>query len=164
VASATRIQQLIQSYAAGPDRLETAVRDISEDEMRFTPGPEHWSIHENVVHLADAEIVHAARIRYVIAEPNATLTAFDQTRWARALDYHLQSRPGALALFRAIIDSTAEVLRRAPGEAWEHVGLHTEAGRLTLEQLVEEYADHVPYHLRTIAKRRDQFARARRAR
>jgi len=31
-----------------------------------------------------------------------------------------------------------------------------------LEWLVALFADHVPYHLRTIAKRRDQYARARR--
>ena len=164
MVTTTRIQELIQSYAAGPDRLEAAVRGIPEEELRFTPGPEHWSIYENVVHVADAELVHATRIRYVLAEPGATLVSFDQTRWARALDYRSHPLPAAFVLFRTIVASTADVLRRAPGEAWEHAGTHTEYGRQTLEQLVEDYAGHVPYHLRTITKRWAQYAQTRRSR
>jgi hypothetical protein len=164
VVATTRIQELIQSYAGGPDLLEAAVRDIRDEELRFTPGPEHWSIYENVVHVADAELVHATRIRYVIAEPGATLLSFDQTRWARALDYRLHPLRDALILFRATVAATTDVLKRAPVAAWEQAGTHTEYGRQTLEQLVEDYAGHVPYHLRTIAKRRAQYAQARRTR
>jgi len=89
------------------------------------------------------------------------LCPFDQTRWAQALGYRSHALQDALALFRAIRASTTEVLRRAPVEVWEHAGTHTEYGRQTLEQLVEHWADHVPYHLRTIAKRRAQYAQAR---
>ncbi len=158
----SRISDLIRSYAEGPRLLETVVAGIPPDELRFTPGPEHWSIHENVVHVADTDLVAAARMRYVLAEPGSTLVSFDQDKWARVLDYRSQSMEGALALLRAIRASTAEMLRRAPAEAWEQVGINTEAGPQTLEWLVEHFADHVHYHLRTIAKRRSQYAQARR--
>ena len=158
-----RIQELIQAYAAGPDLLEAAVKGVPEEELRFIPGPEHWSIHENVVHVADAELVGAVRIRFVLAEPGAMLVGFDQTRWAQALGYSSQSLAEALHLFRLIRESTADLLRCAPGEAWEQAGTHTEVGPVTLEWLVEHFADHVPYHLRTIAKRRAQYAQARRS-
>lgn len=158
----SRISDLIRSYAEGPRLLETVVAGIPPDELRFTPGPEHWSIHENVVHVADTDIVAAARMRYVLAEPGSTLVSFDQDKWARVLDYRSQSMEGALALLRAIRASTAEMLRRAPAEAWEQVGINTEAGPQTLEWLVEHFADHVHYHLRTIARRRSQYAQARR--
>ena len=159
---ASRIQELISAYAEGPRLLESAVAGISPGELHFTPGPEHWSIHENVVHVADSELVAAARMRFVVAEPGVALVSFDQEKWARAMDYRSQSLEGALALFRAIRAVTTEVLRRAPGEAWEHAGIHTEAGPQTLVGVVEHFADHVPYHLRTIAKRRAQYAQAAR--
>jgi uncharacterized damage-inducible protein DinB len=158
----TRIQELISAYVEGPRLLESAVAGISKDELHFTPGPEHWSIHENVVHVADSELVAAARMRFVVAEPGIALVSFDQEKWARAMDYRSQSLEGALALFRAIRAATTELLRRAPGEAWERAGIHTEVGLQTLEGIVEHFADHVPYHLRTIAKRRAQYARAKR--
>ncbi len=158
--TSTRIDDLIRAYAEGPRLLETAVAGLSRDELHFTPGPEHWSIHENVVHVADTDVVAAARMRYVIAEPGAALVSFDQTKWARAMDYRAQPLEHALALLRTIRASTAEVLRRAPREAWEQIGVNTEAGPQSLEWLVEHFADHVPYHLRTIAKRRAQYAQA----
>jgi hypothetical protein len=156
----TRIDELVHAYAEGPRLLESAVSGIPEAEVRFKPGPEHWSIHENVVHVADAELVGAVRMRFVLAEPGAPLVAFDQTRWAQALGYSSQSLAGALRLFRLIRESTADLLRRAPADSWEQAGMHSEAGPQTLEWIVEHFADHVHYHLRTIAKRRRQYAEA----
>lgn len=161
--TAQRINELIQAYTDGPGLLESAVADISEDERHFKPGPEHWSIHENVVHVADCDLVAAARIRYVLAEPGKPLIAFDQNHWARALDYSTQSFEGSLALLHAVRASTAVLLIRAPAQAWEQTGMHTEDGPQALEWIVEHFADHVHYHLRTIAKRRRQYAEAREA-
>jgi hypothetical protein len=161
VLTVQRIDDLVHAYAEGPRLLEASLVGIPEEELRFTPGPEHWSIHENVVHLADTEVVGAVRIRFVLAEPGATLVGFDQTRWARTLGYASHSLAGALGLFRALREATTDTLRRAPGEAWERTGMHTEYGTQSLVQLVEHWADHVHYHLRTIAKRRSQYAQAR---
>lgn len=159
--SAQRISELIKAYAEGPALLEAAVAGISKDELHFKPGPEHWSIHENVVHVADTDLVQAARVRYILAQPGSALIGFDQNLWARAMDYTAQSFEGSLALLRALRASTTDLLRRAPAAAWEQAGMHTEYGPQTLEQSVQRYADHVHYHLRTIAKRRKQYAETR---
>ncbi|HLJ61630.1 MAG TPA: DinB family protein [bacterium] len=153
-----RIAELIRAYADGPRLLEAAVAGIPRDELAFRPGPGHWSIHENAVHVADTELVAAVRMRFVLAEPGATLVGFDQGRWAQTLGYASASLDAALTLFRAVRAPTAELLRQAPAEAWTQTGRHTEAGLVTLEWLVEHFADHVPYHLKTIAKRRGQYA------
>lgn len=137
--------------------------DISEDERQFKPGPEHWSIHENVVHVADCDIVFAERIRRVVAEPGGLLAAIDENQWARALHYPAQSFEASLALLRALRATTADLLRHAPAGAWEQTGMHNEKGPQTLEWIVGYAADHVHYHLRTIAKRRRQYAEAREA-
>jgi DinB family protein len=158
----SRIEELIQAYAEGPRLLEAVVAGIPPTELEFSPGPEHWSIHENVVHVADTELVGATRMRYVIAQPGATLVSFDQEKWARVLDYRSQPLGEAIALFRAVRRTTTDLLKRTPAAAWEQIGVNTESGPQTLEWLVEHFADHVPYHLRTIAKRREQYARARR--
>jgi uncharacterized damage-inducible protein DinB len=157
-----RTQDLIRSYAEGPRLLETALDGLSRDELCFTPGPEHWSIHENVVHVADTDMVAAVRMRYVIAQPGSTLVSFDQNKWARVLDYRSLSMSEALALLRATRSTTADILQRVPVDGWEQVGINTEAGPQTLEWLVEHFANHVHYHLRTIAKRRAQYAQATR--
>lgn len=162
MATSGRIQDLINAYAEGPGLLEAGVAGLSQDELRFRPGPEHWSIHENVVHVADTDLIGATRMRYVIVQPGSPLVSFDQNAWARVLDYGALSMHEALALHRAIRATTVEMLTRAPAVAWEQVGINTEAGPQTLEWLVEHFARHVHYHLRTIAKRRTQYAQATR--
>jgi uncharacterized damage-inducible protein DinB len=157
-----RIQDLINAYADGPRILEAAVAGLSQDELRFRPGPEHWSIHENVVHVADTDLIGATRMRYVIVQPGSALVSFDQNAWARVLDYGALSMQEALALLRSIRATTVEMLTRARADAWEQVGINTEAGPQTLEWLVGHFGRHVHYHLRTIAKRRTQFAQATR--
>ncbi|MGH2452821.1 MAG: DinB family protein [bacterium] len=164
MATTQRINELIHAYAEGPRLLESTVAEISEDERRFKPGPEHWSIHENVVHVADCDLVFAERIRRVLAEPGAPLIAIDENQWARVLDYPAQSFEGSLALLRALRTTTADMLRQAPVEAWAQTGMHSEKGPQTLEWIVGYAADHVHYHLRTIAKRRRQYAEVREVR
>ena len=163
--TAERVRDLIRAYADGPRLLDAALAGIPPDEVRFTPGPEHWSIHENVIHLADTDIAGAARIRYLLAEPEATLVSFHGTRWARVLDYGSQSLDDALAVFRAVRGATAGLLSHlrvaaweAQGANWKRVETDSEPKTLTLPDLVQQGADHVHYHLRIIAKRRAQYA------
>ncbi|MDR7534026.1 MAG: DinB family protein [Armatimonadota bacterium] len=159
--SAERIAMLINAYTEGPRLVAAAVRGLSTDELHFTPAPGHWSIHQNVVHLADADLVAAARLRHVLAEPGVALVAFDQEQWGRALDYAGRSLEASLALLRAVRETTADLLRRMPPEAWTRTGQHTREGAQTVEGIVAHFVEHVDHHLRTIATRRRQYAETR---
>jgi len=155
-----RIQQLIRAYTDGPRLLEAAVTGLSDQELRFKPGPEHWSILESVVHLTDADLVAATRLRYVLAQPGSTLVSFDQDAWATALHYSSQALTPALALFRAVRASTGELLRSAPADAWGYAGVNTQSGPQTVEFIVNRFVEHLEGHVKTIAKRRQQYAEA----
>jgi uncharacterized damage-inducible protein DinB len=168
VPTAERIDTLIGAYVEGPRLLERTLAHIPAEELRFTPGAEHWSIHDNMIHLADVELAYAIRIRYLLAEPAKIPLSFYGFQWSRALDYPSQSLDEALTLFRALRTGTAAFLRTLPRPAWEKVGMHwdqdgagSELRTLTPAQAVEIFIDHVQYHLRTIAKRRAQYAHAR---
>ncbi|MDR7544185.1 MAG: DinB family protein [Armatimonadota bacterium] len=154
------IAALIQAYADGPRLIEEAIRGMSADELHFKPGPEHWSIHENVIHVVDTDLIAAGRMRFIIAQPGTMLVGMDVGRWAQTMAYPAQPLAEAVELLRAVRASTAALLRRVPPATWEQTGTHTEAGPQTLEWLVEHFVEHIHYHLRTIAKRREQFARA----
>lgn len=168
VPSAQEIHELIHRYETGPRLLEAVLAGVSEDEIRFSPGPGHWSIHENVVHVADVDLVGAARIRYLLAEPGATPASFNGTRWSQILDYRAQPLDEALGLIRAVRRWTADLLARLPDAAWDQTGIHweqpapgAEPVALTLAQAVAHQIEHTQVHLRTIAKRRAQYAQAK---
>lgn len=89
--SRERTDDLVSAYAQGPRLIEDALAGISDEELFYKPGPEHWSIFENVAHLADIDLIVAARIRFVLAVPGMPMLATDAAGWARAAEVHLQT-------------------------------------------------------------------------
>jgi DinB family protein len=143
-------ERLIQQYADGPERLEQAIAAVPAGARQWRPAPGEWSAHEVVWHCADSETNGAARIRYVVCEPDPLVLSYDENVWAVALDYHGQPLEPALATVRAVRASTALVIRRLPEQAWSREGRHTASGRYTAEDWLRIYAEHLEIHARQI--------------
>ena len=143
-------QRLIRQYADGPARLEGALAAVPADARRWRPAPGEWSAHEVVWHCADSETNAAARIRYVVCEPDPLVLGYDENVWAATLGYHALPLETALATVRAVRASTTLVIRRLPAAAWAREGRHTASGRYTAEDWLRIYADHLENHSRQI--------------
>ncbi|MDF2681102.1 MAG: hypothetical protein K0R47_2292 [Brevibacillus sp.] len=143
---------LIEEYGRGHERVKEAIRSLTEEEMHYKPGPNKWSIHEIVVHLADAELVGVHRMKRVLAENDPMLTAYDQDAWAMSLGYAEQDAKRSLELFGLIRAMMVPVLEKVEGADWQRCGIHEEAGSLTLVQLLERYVNHVGDHLAQIQR------------
>ena len=139
-------ERLIQQYADGPARLEGALAAVPPEARQWRPAPGEWSAHEVVWHCVDSETNAAARIRYLVCEPDPLVVSYDENRWAVALDYHGQPLAPALATVRAVRASTALVIRALPDEAWSREGRHTASGRYTAEDWLRIYAEHLEKH------------------
>lgn len=150
-------EQLIREYAKGCERLQQAISGLSAEELAYKPSPDKWSIHEIVVHLADAETVGAQRMKKVLAEERPLLTGYDQDAWATRLDYAALDTAKYLQLFGLLRESMIPVLSRAQEADWEREGIHEEAGPLTLLQLLGRYVDHVGQHLGQIERVRAAY-------
>jgi hypothetical protein len=143
-------ERLIQQYADGAARLESALARVPAEARKWRPAPGEWSVHEVVCHCADSETNAAARIRYLVCEADPLVAGYDQNRWAVALDYHGHPLEIALATVRAVRANTAAVLRRLPEPAWAREGRHTESGRYTAQDWLAIYAEHLEIHARQI--------------
>ena len=143
-------EQLIQPYADGPARLEQAIAAVPAAARQWRPAPREWSAHEVVWHCVDSETNAAARIRYVVCEPDPVVLSYDENVWAVALDYHGQPLEPALATVRAVRATTALVIRALPEEAWRREGRHSATGRYTAEDWLRIYAEHLEIHARQI--------------
>ena len=143
-------ERLIQQYADGPARLESALARVPAAALRWRPAPGEWSAHEVVCHCADSETNAAARIRYVLCEPDPLVVGYDQSRWAVALDYHGHPIEAALATVRAVRANTAALIRRLPEDVWGREGRHTESGRYRAVDWLTIYAEHLEIHARQI--------------
>lgn len=145
--------ELLHAFDAGPPRLPQVITGLTEQDLKAHAKPGKWSIQEIVLHLADAEIMGAARIRQAYAQPGCAFAVYDQAVWARMLGY--QSRDGAalqtaLKLFEYLRRASSAIFHQARNGDWQKTGNHPEFGPLTLRQLLELYADHSERHLAQI--------------
>jgi uncharacterized damage-inducible protein DinB len=150
----TRLATLIDSYLAGPRTLRQAVAGMSAEQARARPVPGKWSTLELVCHLADFEPILASRMKCVIAEDRPQLVAADENRFAAALAYHDRDLEEELILIEHTRAQMARILRTLSDDALGRVGVHSERGPLTLEQLLAGTTNHILHHVRFLADKR----------
>jgi DinB superfamily len=142
----TEFRELVDRYAAGPKVLAAALEKAPEPARKWRPGPARWSVHEVVCHCADSETVAAARLRYLLAEPDPLIVGYDQARWADVLDYHSRPIAPALAAVAAVRANTVPLLEGLSREARQKTGRHSESGRYGVEDWLRIYAEHLEKH------------------
>jgi hypothetical protein len=54
----------------------------------------------------------------------------------------------------------AGILRAQPEAAWSRTGVHSERGLITLEEMLQAEAEHVPHHLAQILEKRQAMGLA----
>jgi hypothetical protein len=145
---------LIDQYAAGPELLREATKGMSAGQLQARPIPGKWSTLEVICHLADFEIVYADRLKRVIAENEPTLLGGDPDVFAARLAYHSRDLEEELTLIAACRGQAARILRTLKEDDFKRIGKHSEAGPLTLLQLLERVTNHAVHHGKFIEEKR----------
>lgn len=135
-------ERLIESYGKAYEKILAALAEFPREMWKWRPAPEKWTIHENIIHLADSEVSSYARCRKFIAEPGSTVMAYDQEAWTEQLDYHEQSVEEALELFRLLRKKSYDLIKTLPDEVWKHTVEHPENGTMTFEDWLRIYENH----------------------
>jgi uncharacterized damage-inducible protein DinB len=148
------ISEWIDKYEHGPAELRAAVAGLSEEQLKAFVVPGTWSIQQIVIHLSDSELIGADRLKRIIAMDSAVLQSYDETAFSNNLHYHEQSVADALAIMELNARQTARILRKLPAAAFERKGLHTEAGEISLGQMLQRIAGHVDHHLKFVNQKR----------
>jgi hypothetical protein len=104
--------------------------------------------------VADSEQLYAERMKRIIAEERPPLLNADPDIWVPALACHEREPAEEIALIRATRQQMARILRAQPPGAWQRIGVHNQAGELTLEQLLHKAVDHLQHHVEFIRAKR----------
>jgi hypothetical protein len=139
--------QMLQEYEEGPGLVAQAVQGVPNDMLEAVPGPDHWSIHEIIVHLSDSEIVGSERIRRALAEENPNVQAYDEAEWGRSMEYKERDMALALELLITLRKVNVDLLANARRKDWQRVAVHSERGPLTVGDYVQTYIGHVRHHV-----------------
>ena len=146
--------ELIAAYEQGIDDLRSAVAGMTYEQVLARPVPDKWSTVECVGHLADTEIFFTDRIVRTVAMDRPLLMSADEKQYIERLDYQGFDLDEQLALFTALRQHAARILRAQPPEAWTRTAVHSQSGLLTLRQLVWQAVRHLRHHLPFIAEKR----------
>jgi hypothetical protein len=144
-SSASLVRQLQQT------RDETLTYfGLPDTDLARTYGPGKWPVRHVLHHLADSETVLHDRICRILSEPRQVLLVFDESAWAKALDY--SQKP--LALARPVYESVRNTLIYYAALHYESKGhlefVHSVTGVRTLKDEMEKVASHNEHHLAQI--------------
>ena len=153
------LDQLLQQYEQGPELLRAALRQVKPEQYGLHPVPGKWSIQHVICHLADFEPIYADRMKRVLVEDNPTLFGGDPDVFAAGLQYEHRSVLEELELIVCVRKQMARILRQSDVEDFQRTGVHSEAGPLTLETLLERITNHIPHHLKFIQDKTDALRR-----
>jgi uncharacterized damage-inducible protein DinB len=141
----------LRSLSATPARLARLLAKRSPRELARKPGPDRWSVRQILAHLADAEVVHAYRIRMMLGDSGGTIQAFDQDVWASEGRYEAVEVAVALEAFTALRRLNLAFYRRLTAEKGRRFGVHQERGRESIDHTSRMYTGHDLNHLGQIA-------------
>jgi DinB superfamily len=152
-------RQKLESFGRAPELLAAALRQFPRKMWLYKPAPNHWSIHETILHLADSEANAYIRCRRLIAEPGKPVLIYDAGVWADTLGYFHQSTKEAFELLRRLRRMTYQLLINLPEQVWSNTAEQPEKGTQSLDQWLEMQERHIPYHIEQMRRNYEEWAR-----
>lgn len=136
----------LKEYLAGIEFLKNKIKELPFESLNHKPAPGKWNITEIIVHLTDAEMNAALRMRKIIAESGASIIPYDQDRWASELNYQSQNVDQAVGLFALIRDVNYKILINLKDGVWDNFVMHPESGKINLKRWLDIYNEHLKKH------------------
>jgi hypothetical protein len=136
---------------ATPAILNALMSEISDEDARWKPAADRFSIAEVLSHLSHSES-HCYRAR-LDRFPAEERPEFEPDDTQMHLDvYRNADHEEDLARFERQRATNIELLRGLPAETGVRKALHRSAGEITLSQMLHEWALHDLGHVRQIAE------------
>ena len=136
---------------ATPAILRGLMAELDDSDVRWKPAPDRFSVGEVLAHLSHSE-GHCYRMRLdrFMAEECPEFES-DDARFH--LDLYRDADPeDAFDHFEEQRETNLEFLRGLPEGAGARRAMHKEAGPITLEQMLHEWAMHDLGHIRQVAE------------
>jgi hypothetical protein len=136
---------------ATPAILRALMKEISEEDARWKPADDRFSIAEVLSHLSHGEgHCYRARLDRFLTEE---MPEFEPDDAQVHLELYKNADPKEeLANLEKQREANIELLKGLPAETGERKATHTTAGRITLSQMLHEWALHDIGHIRQIAE------------
>ena len=141
----------LDQLEATPAILRGLMSEVSEEDARWKPAEDRFSIAEVLSHLAHSEgHCYRSRVDRFLGDETPEFEPDDAQMFLEVYkSADAEKDLGRLAEQRA---ANVELLRGLPAEAGNRKAMHRAAGEITLSQMLHEWALHDLGHIRQIAE------------
>ncbi|MFO0941414.1 MAG: DinB family protein [Pirellulales bacterium] len=147
-------RSLIEKYVAGGSQLREAYAGLTKADLFAVPIPNTWSLHQIAIHMMDSDLIGSDRMKRIACMEKPLLIGYDETGFNNLPGIELIDAFEAIELFAKNRVFTGLILTQLPDESFKRYGIHSEKGKVTLEEMVANYIQHLEGHLEWIAKKR----------
>ncbi len=144
--------QMIEVIRKFPEELAQAVSGLTQAQLTARPLPDEWSVQQIVHHLADSHMNSVIRLKLILTFERPTLVGYDQDAWGTLPDVWQTSIENSLMMLKGLHVRWCALWDSLTEEQWGRVGLHTEIGPVTPDDLLSTYAEHCRNHLDQIRR------------
>jgi uncharacterized damage-inducible protein DinB len=144
----------IAEYRRGVQVLRDAVAGLTLEQARARPVPGKWSTLEVVSHLADFEPIYVDRMKRIIAMEKPLLMGADENSFVKSLFPNDRDLAEELQMVEITRLSFAKILDRLTPAQFQRVGVHSERGLTTLDEILKLEIGHLEHHVSFIAAKR----------
>jgi hypothetical protein len=143
------LNERIDVLSGTPARIQALLSGLRDDELRSKPGPEAFSMVENVLHLRDIEVEgYAPRLERIFREDRPRFADIDGARLARERNYNAQPLAPALEAFLSCRGENLLRLRAGLPVDFDRKAEMEGLGQVTLGDLLRMWCEHDLEHLR----------------
>ena len=131
--------------------LAHLVSEVTDEQARWRPRPDKWSLLEVVCHLLDEEREDfRRRLQLTLGEPGAAWPPIDPVAWVRDRRYQDRDLLASFAEFLAERDSSLAWLESLYAPAWDNGYEHPLLGTIRAGDLLASWVAHDLLHIRQI--------------
>jgi len=148
------ITDLIEEYSQGPALLESSTIGLTDSQLDALPVAGTWSIRQIVAHTVHMDAIACDRMTRMISENTPLLVNVDENAAIAGGLYEALPLVTMLSLFRLNREIMTHIFKTRPQVDFSRVGVHTHAGLLTVQIVLEKYVKHLKHHVAFIEKKR----------
>ena len=133
------------------DELKSALGNLSDEQARFKPGPQEWSIKEVMGHLNDVERVFSYRLLRVSRNDSTPLPGFEQDDYVRESGFDNHPLKDLIQEFEYLRFANILAINHMSDESTLRVGAASGAP-VSARALIYMLVGHVDHHLASLSE------------
>ena len=149
--------EFIAAIAETPERLASALKNLSADRLDTPYRPEGWTVRQVVHHLPDSHMNAYVRMKLALTEDVPTIKPYDEARWAELADAKKAPISSSLDLLESLHKRWVLMLKSLAPEDWARKFRHPEHEKpMSIDDSLALYAWHGKHHVAHITSLRQR--------